>query len=288
MEFEIITQKEPCQEIFIYNCFDIIYHDTSYLFVKDGADEFKIPLHIEKGTAFLGVYLKDFPRPVLEGACHYLFKSNRKVKRVSLKNTLTCFKDHLQPEEHWRVELPGTVEELLQRVTQKSAYNMRRSERKLRELGEVEFVHLPRKDITEDIVTPYFKFKKDSYGTNYGLRWDEYLRKYFVTDAYILKVDSQVAAIAFTCEQCSDVFLENISFDPQYSKYSAGIQVYTYCLRELIRSHKHQLCLGIGTHEYKKRFGSISEEVYSGSVYRNQCCHIAFSVQARLKAMLAK
>ena len=73
----------------------------------------------------------------------------------------------------------------------------------------------------------------------------------------------------FSCEQCPIVYLENFSFDIQYSRYSPGQQIYEYVMTRLIEKQFNSVFLAGGDYDYKRYYGSIEEKLYDGLIFRN-------------------
>ena len=100
---------------------------------------------------------------------------------------------------------------------------------------------------------------------------DEYRKKYHVTDLYALFDNCEKPiAVLLSCEQCEGVYLENLAYDINYSKFSPGKQLYHIYLHELINKHKKALYLLGGNLSYKKRYGSIYVHTFFCTVYRYQ------------------
>ena len=76
---------------------------------------------------------------------------------------------------------------------------------------------------------------------------EEYVRTYFVSDAYSINLDGKIIAVLLSCEQCDCVFLENLSYDTEYCKYSVGFQIYVFFLQQMIKKGKKQVYTGEGT-----------------------------------------
>lgn len=72
----------------------------------------------------------------------------------------------------------------------------------------------------------------------------EYIKKYHVTDIYELKFGNTIAVVLLSCEQGTDVFLENFSFDNKLSKQSPGMIIYNLYLKMLAKKQKERLFLG--------------------------------------------
>ena len=67
-----------------------------------------------------------------------------------------------------------------------------------------------------------------------------------MTDIYELKFGNTIAAVLLSCEQGTDVFLENFSFDNKLSKQSPGMIIYNLYLKMLAKKQKERLFLERG------------------------------------------
>lgn len=85
----------------------------------------------------------------------------------------------------------------------------------------------------------------------------------------MLYFGSNLAAMMFSCEQCPIVYLENFSFDIQYSRYSPGQQIYEHVMTRLIEKQFKSVYLAGGNYDYKRYYGSIEEKLYDGLIFRN-------------------
>lgn len=96
------------------------------------------------------------------------------------------------------------------------------------------------------LIQVFWNYKNVSYGSDYAMTEQEYIKKYHVTDIYELKFGNTIAAVLLSCEQGTDVFLENFSFDNKLSKQSPGMIIYNLYLKMLAKKQKERLFLGRG------------------------------------------
>ena len=111
--------------------------------------------------------------------------------------------------------------------------------------------------------------KEKSHNIGKIENYNAYLQKYHISNIYVLYFGEDIAAILFSCEQCSNAYLENLSYDIQYSKYSPGQQIYEYAMIRLIEKKIRCIFLGGGDYDYKRKYGSIEETLYDGVIFRN-------------------
>lgn len=69
----------------------------------------------------------------------------------------------------------------------------------------------------------------------------QYINEYCVMDIYTLTGEQTLLSIVLSCEQGDYVYLENLTYDTTYGKYSPGSVLYGQFLGELIRKKKGRI-----------------------------------------------
>ena len=116
----------------------------------------------------------------------------------------------------------------------------------------------------------YFRWKRDTHGTDYGMTPQEYLDQYHVTDALMMRAGDMDVAVAFYCKVNEAVFFENFSYNKILKKYSPGLLMYVKLMEELIKRGCKYNYMGKGGYIYKTRFGAQTEQAYIGVIYRQE------------------
>jgi len=218
---------------------------------------------------FLGMYLMYVPKEYIEEASCILFKKYSDVKKVKYVCGYTkvgCWEKH----NHYKVSLPETYLELENRLSKKNRYNINREKRIVeKNFGAYNVFEYVWPDIPKQIIEQYFHMKKLTHNKDYGMTTEEYLNCYCVSNVYVLKLEEKIAAILLSCEQCENVYLENLSYDLKYSQYSPGKILYDEFLKIMIKKCKKAVFLAGGDLMYKKHYGSIEENVYDCVIYRS-------------------
>lgn len=225
-------------------------------------------------TARLGIWLMPMKSEVLHRIARGVFHAFPYVKSIVIENATCDFRGRSFQNNHFRIELPKTVEELDQRLSSKGRYNIRREKRLLsgKNGGYVIRHYLAGDRDADKVWSSYFKYKSEAKKTIYDLTPDEYCAKYHVTDVYSLELGDRhdVAAMMLSCEQCSVVYLENMAFDETLASFSPGQILYDEYLKLLIQKGKKELFLAGGDYSYKKRYDSVEDIVFKGVIYRNK------------------
>lgn len=278
---------EICPDV-IFNRFDLKYNAGKFLLCTCHDEKYIIPVYESDGIAFLGVYLCEIPGDIFNRAIKYVFASNKAIKRIRIIYSLNNYCNELSPYNHWRIVLPGSADELFERMSKKGRYNLKREKRLLNELGEIIYRHYEAPDIPEYVVHKFFELKERTHGYNPHMKKSSYIEDASISDAYTISVGDDIIAVAFSCEQCDCVYLENITYDTQYAKYSIGFLCYVFCLENLIEKGKQEIFLGGGDYDYKRRFHSIEQTTYSGSIYRNAFCKKSFEYSVKIKDVIKR
>ena len=294
---------------FIYNRFDLMEKGKAYFVdYKEGNENARLSFCVENNEIEIGVWLLDVKPDLFNDICDFLFRHFKSVRHIRFDYYL--YKPLKRCEatkgNHWKLSLPRTADELLQRTTRKARYNLKREKRLIAEnLGEYKVVEFTINDglspEAERVIEKYFEFKKISHGADYGLTPEQYVGKFFVTNIYVLYIKGEIGSVLFSCEQGDTVYLENLSYNPEHKKYSLGTVLYEEYLLNLIKKGKKVLYLGGGQQEYKSHFGSVEDVTYTGIIYRssleffgkvkvnafkNKIKRAVFSVLHRLKVFL--
>jgi hypothetical protein len=161
------------------------------------------------------------------------------------------------------------MQELSSRLSAKGRYNISREKKIIqKELGDFVIGEYCREEISDELIGTYFAMKEQTHGTDYHMSPKQYVQRYDVTNAYTLEIGGRVLAVLFSCEQCPNVYLENLSYLSEYAKYSPGKILYDEFLSRLIDRKKESLFLAGGDLNYKKRYGSVEMTVYDGVISR--------------------
>ncbi len=259
----------------VYNRFDYIFTGNVERILREyGGETYAIDVHYAKPKATMNVWGKRFPQEVFEKTLEYIFEKDSGIQYIEINRAGNDYKKLLSVTNDIRIPIPDTSEQLLGRLNKKHRYTVRRLKRLLEEeYGKLEPLFYSSdnaSEIPEDIVKLFFKWKEGSHGRSYHMEPKEYLKKYLVTDAMLLKAGAQKVGVLFFCTVEGIVYLENFSYDAALEKFSPGYLTYELLLEELVKRKCAYLYLGGGKYPYKKRFGAEESVAYSGTVYRQE------------------
>lgn len=255
----------------IYNRFDLIYPKAfSEMNYEHNGTAYKVLQYTEHGIAALNLWGKALPDEVFKTVVSDVF-GDRKAYAVKILRGRNQYASFLEETNDIRVPLPGDFDELMNRAERRDRATIRRKLRWLDErVGDLRIEIYSRNEIPEHIVDTYFKWKKETHGTDYRMSASEYLDRYYVTDAMLMKAGDTEVAVAFFCQTEDIVFFENFSYNTELKEYSPGLLMYVKFMEELIKRRCRYLYLGGGSYIYKKRFGAEAFLAYSGTIYRKE------------------
>lgn len=253
---------------FICNRFDLIKSaDFVLLKWQKSSEEYYVQCAFENDKAELGIWLAPITTEIIKDVSRFIFKKYKYIKTVEYRFGTVPFAKYHQTN-HFRIELPGAAEQLYARMTQKSRYNLRRSKRLLEEeSGEVLLEEYTSQNVPEEYIEFFLEQKKRSFQFEFDSPPSQYLQSHGITDIYVMKSRQQVLSILLSCEQCRIVYLENLAYDPSFSKYSPGQILYQHYLERLIEKGRKDLFLMGGDYEYKRRYGAIEDTVFFGVIF---------------------
>ena len=235
---------------FIYNRYDLWNisqqeGEISLWMYKEQEHEIFYEVFVSDQKAMLGLWLVRIDTEKLSRIVKGVFNAYPYVSLVSMNNVLAPVFGQIIMNNHFRIELPKTKEDLDHRLSSKGRYNLRREKRILKEkFGNYSINHLlPISGESIDAWHFFFDMKKRVQATEYGLSIPEYCKKYHVTDVYSLTLgeDNRIASVFLSCEQCPTVYLENITYDPSLGEFSPGQILYDEYLKILIENKTDEI-----------------------------------------------
>ncbi len=255
----------------IYNRFDLIYREGNRTISFCKSDiKYCLDIHTEGVKAKINIWGKPLPQDIFDRTIKDIF-ADKQICAIELTRCGNPYDDFLEEVNDIRVPLPGDFDELMNRVERRDRATIRRKLRWLDErVGDLKIEIYSKDEIPEHIVETYFKWKKETHGTDYKMSATEYLDRYYVTDAMLMKADETEVAVAFFCQAEDIVFFENFSYNTELKEYSPGLLMYVKFMEELIKRKCKYLYLGGGSYIYKKRFGAEAFKAYSGTIYRKE------------------
>lgn len=255
----------------IYNRFDLIYDEGNHTVSYDKSGvRYCLDVHTEGIKAWINIWGKPLPQDIFEKAVGDIF-ADKKICVIELTRCGNPYGGFLEEVNDIRVPLPGDFDELMNRAERRDRATIRRKLRWLDErVGDLKIEIYSKGEIPDHIVETYFQWKKETHGTDYRLSASEYLDRYHVTDAMLMKAGGSEVAVAFFCQAEEIVFFENFSYHTKYKEYSPGLLMYVKFMEELIKRKCRYLYLGGGSYIYKKRFGAEAFTAYSGTIYRKE------------------
>lgn len=264
-----------CSDDLIYNRFDIIFdsnvREKKYSF-DDQGKKYDVLCAFMNGVAYLNIWGKSIPDDIIDKILSDIEKHEKKIVAVYVNRTLLNYQDSLVKGKEALLCLPEDEDALMMRLSSKERSHIRQYNKHL--AGEGRIVSDLYNDVIPDrLVNLFFDWKKTTHGTEYRLSPQEYIDKYHVTNALELSIEKnsekKPISVLFWCQvhNTVTVYLENLSYDVSYKKYSPGYLAYIGFLKELIMRKSKYVFLGGANHDYKKKFNSVVRECYTGYIF---------------------
>ncbi|MDD6697300.1 MAG: GNAT family N-acetyltransferase [Veillonellaceae bacterium] len=257
----------------IYNRLDLIREESSELLQVAGKGEMLyVPCCIIDNTAILGVWGMRLTMAQVQAVARYIFEHSPEVVAVSSRRAdLVDAPETFHKVNDFHIDLPSQPSDFDQRISSKMRYNLRREQRLAESKHGTIFVGETNVKDTEaeELFKRYFTMKKVTHGRDYGMTMVEYIRQYYVSMIYTLRFGKHLVAIVFSCEQGNSVYLENLTYDVAFSKFSPGSLLYNQYLKRLALKKKRALYIKGGALAYKRHYGSIEQWLSTFKIYRN-------------------
>lgn len=268
-----ITEISPD---FIYNRFDLFCDNFIVLMAERGQEKHIIEVRLFDNYAELGIWKMNISKELLENISDFLFHKYAHIGYVKFFFCDTT--GNYKEVKHFSIDFPDSTDDFLQRRSSKSRHRLNKQRHQAeREIGPITYQEFKKENCPDDIIKYYNIWKKRKY--NIGeIEAQSYFQKFHVSDIYVLYLGNNIAAMMFSCEQCPIAYLENFSFDIQYSRYSPGQQIYEYVMTRLIDKKFKRVFLAGGDYDYKRYYGSIEEQLYDGVIFRNIFQRIKYDV----------
>ena len=260
-----ITEINPD---FIYNRFDLFCDNYIVLMAERGQEIHIIEARLFDNYAELGIWKMHISNELLKEISDFLFQKSSNIGYIIFFFCKT--EGDYKTVKHFYINLPDSSDAFLQRTSSKSRHRLNNQRHQVeRQIGSIIFHEYKKEDCPEEVIRHYSTWKEKSHNIGKIENYNAYLQKYHISNIYVLYFGEDIAAILFSCEQCSNAYLENLSYDIQYSKYSPGQQIYEYAMIRLIEKKIRCIFLGGGDYDYKRKYGSIEETLYDGVIFRN-------------------
>lgn len=245
-------------------------------------EKISLELLINFKIAYLGLWMRELSIEVLNYVEKELFRL-LDVNKIIARGSITNY-GLSRSRIEWYVELPSNTKELHSRLSKKFRYNITREERIISSLfKELHFQYLTSVRIEPWIIKKFIEYKRHEYILPNHYNEESFLIDYPITGAYLLFADDYFSkkdflAIIFEIHHDKFVFLENLTYNPVYKKYSVGKHLYFKFIEYLINERFKVLFLLGGDLEYKKKFGSQKKIVYDVYIFRFKIIKLGYSI----------
>lgn len=274
LDKKYISNIEPD---FIYNRFDLFCDKYIVLMAEQHNEKHIIEARIYDFHAELGIWKMHISNDLIKEISIYLFTKYPTIEYVKFFFAKTV--GNYKRIKHFYLNLPDSIDSLLQRTIPKSRRRLTNKRHQAEKaIGPISYFEYNIENCPREIVEKYNSWKNASHHIGTIDDINEFYKKYHISNIYAIYFGNNAAAILFMCEQCSIAYLENLSYNTQYAKYSPGLQVYEYALSRLIEKNIKTIYLGGGNYDYKRKYGSIEEELCDGLIFRNSYCKVKYHI----------
>ena len=269
-KYEKIKLVEPN---IIHNRPDLLgFYDFQMVQVLDKANNKRIyiPFRLNSSMCDLKIQMMEVEKNILEAVMAFLSKEFR-VFRFLVSHcrvlSLVSIKDCC-----WILNLPSSYEEYLEQFSGPSLSAQRRKLRKLNNDYRCEIKHLTKEEIPLHYIHTLIKRKSEQFGSHDNVilntTWAPPL--YFsLSDAWVMTLNEKLVAMSFCTIVPGSSIACNIAsyYNTEYAKYSVGLAVRHYMIKELIE--RKITCINFGGGEifsHKKDLHAVKYETAHGIV----------------------
>ena len=265
---ELIKNVKPN---FIKNRFDYMCNGAYELVeITENNEKYYIPLHLYGDTVRPGIYLTQISQKSFDALIEFIFNYYKDVNNIKIVHSLNSY-NGISQSSNYVIDLPETEDEYLALLGKKTRLHIKQYIKYIHRDFEVDFKVFD-KDIPTNIISEYYRFKKETIGHQYKEPEQEYIRNYSVTKVLVLYLNKKPAAISLIAElpdnENPNVYYENFSYDKTYSKYSLGTLITYYTIKYLIENNYKKFYLGAGDYLYKKNLSTRKFITYDGIIKR--------------------
>lgn len=271
---------------FIYNRFDKQKNrEFAIIEVSDSRSTQYIQIMLDDKIATLGVWLLELSRKQLSFICKFIFKNFKNITTILAPFTNVGVGFFIK-KNHYDLKLTGPTL-IADTMRKKHLREIEKQRRRLVELlGLERFENYKSEDCPDSVMNFYFFNKRNNMGVDYKLDTKTYFDKYNVSDIYALYYGNRIVSVLLSCEQCSKVYIENLTFDKELSRCSPGKLIYMSYINILIQKGFLRLYLGGGDYEYKTYFGSEKKERFICTIKRHRVMHFFMYIKRFIKRLL--
>ena len=261
---------------FINNRYDLLREDYYIFSFHVKGEMCALTGYLEREILYLGIWLVPIEEDILKNIIIEIFSRFWWVRQIKYQHSYYPIGHVFFKGNHFKILLPETVGELQSRLSSKHRYNLRRELHIIEnEVGPVEYLEYET-DIPDEVVYFYFRHKSETYKFDCSMTPEQFLRSSGISNVYVIKAGGVILSILLSCEKSAIIYLENLTYDSSFSRYSVGQVLYNHYLERLVEKGKSILFLSGGNYAYKRRYGSIEDVTYDGIVFRNNLWFLCY------------
>jgi hypothetical protein len=257
--------------------------------------------YCEKNTELL---LSAIFNALREGEADFVLFNHLPVESLLYKRLIEktpfLWRDYSETRSiHWKITLSWNFSDFLQRVSSKTRYNLRRTERSLEKAftGRV----LVKKFVDEPDIQRFAadaeKVAKTGYQRGLGVGFvdnDEMRHRLRLMAnrgllrSYILYAGDVPCAFWMATKYCNRVFLDSTGYNPDYKKYEVGTILFLKMIEDLCQDKTvKEIDFGLGHASYKERFGDTKSDDCTMFVFAPRVKGIFFNLLRTINSIIS-
>ena len=252
----------------------------------------------DTATAFVGEYLKALGNGEADVAQFSFLRLDSPMYRLlRLSGSSVCRDCIVQPQAHWRMQLPKTLDEALARLSRNHRQQLKRNCRNFEKAYPDGFVvrcYSSREELAR-IATDVEEIAKRTYqrGLGVGFLNDEETRKRLELESsrgrlamYVLYAANKPAAFWWGTLFAGTFYSHALGYDPRLSEHSPGMFLIVKAVEDLCQRGIGQIDFGIGDARYKSQFGNEHWEEASLRIFAARSRPILLNLSSTLNAAM--
>lgn len=241
-----------------------------YSFESEAGEVYEIAFHLFGKVLYINVWGKTIPEKIMDAVVNVAYDRYPEALRIRIIRMRNNYRDQLDESTELVLYLPNTEQELMDRMKHNGRYNFLKKKSELERLyGEISFL-IYDDAIPDTVLNAFFKWKEVTHSRHYDITPKEYIEQHHVTGAILMMVGGNAVSVLLFCLVNDVAYLENLSYDVEYERFSPGFIVYQRFLCELITRSVKTVFLGGGRLQYKTRFKAVRYTCYSGYLCTNR------------------
>lgn len=233
----------------------------------------------ETSNALISELIGSLRRREADLAWLNLLRSDSQIYGLARSKPNLLCRDHIvETNTHWKMTLPGSLDEFLQGMTAKHRYWLKRLPKVIEKdfAGKVSYEYYRSPGKLERLFTDAEEIAQKTYqrDLNAGFMDNHEMRRRLALSAekgwlrsYLLYIDEKPCAFWIGTLYGNTFHLDFTGYDPSYKRYEPGTILFMKMLEDLAQNKVKEMDFGSGDAQYKQRFGDYHWNESSVFIY---------------------